>query len=175
MKNSKDIIDQVKKESKDGDNPFPKTREEWFKEYEKRITFASEAFRDLAEVDFNTGFMAADEQAKFILGAEITRLRSELDKANEWIRVNERKPEIKEENESDLVLCMGFKSNRPDMIEYELMRWVKLEKPDTRDRSGSPIEFGWSKRWWDTNPDHYQIHFWRSLPSEFEIYKLLGL
>lgn len=38
-----------------------KTKDEWFGEYEKRTTFASKAFRDLAKYDFGMGFDAGAE------------------------------------------------------------------------------------------------------------------
>jgi hypothetical protein len=41
------------------------------------------------------------------------------------------------------------------------MKWVKLDKTDLLDHNGKPIQYGWSNRWWDTNPDLYDVHFWK--------------
>lgn len=87
----------------------------------------------------------------------------EEESQEEWISVNERMPEVKEDGESELVLCVGYKLNRPETIEYELMRWIKLDKPEVKDSKGNWIEYGWSERSWNSNPDYYWIHFWKKL------------
>jgi hypothetical protein len=89
-----------------------------------------------------------------------------------WISVTERMPEIVEDGESETVLCVGWKGTHPQQAPtYELMKWTKLYKPELTDYKGRPIEYGWSNRWWDTNPDLYNVHFWCSLvhPSDGNI------
>jgi hypothetical protein len=90
--------------------------------------------------------------------------RTEIDKHQvpirekpDWISVKERLPELLEDDESELVLCVGYKGTHPDYIQYELMRWVKLDKPDMKNYKGEWIFYGWSNRWWDRNPDLFQI------------------
>lgn len=82
-----------------------------------------------------------------------------------WISVKERLPKIGEDGESDLVLCLGYKMSRIETVTYSLMKWIKLNKPDLKNSNGEWIEYGWSNRWWDTNPDYYNIHLWQPLPS----------
>jgi hypothetical protein len=83
----------------------------------------------------------------------------------QWISVKERLPDIAEDGESNEVLCLGFKRGRRDTATYEIMRWIKLDKPDLLNHKGEPIMYGWSNRWWDTNPDGIDVYFWMPLPE----------
>ncbi len=87
-----------------------------------------------------------------------------------WISVDDRLPEIKDDDSSDLVFCVGRKGthrHEPDCgyIEYEIMQYVKLEKPDMKNSKGEWIQYGWSNRWWDNNPDLYAVEYWMPLPK----------
>jgi len=85
---------------------------------------------------------------------------------NGWISVKDHKPPLIDEYESELVLCVGWKSTNPyETIQYELMTWEKLNKPKIRNYKGDLIKYGWSNRWWDENPDLYEIHFWKPLKN----------
>jgi hypothetical protein len=81
-----------------------------------------------------------------------------------WISVKDSLPEIIEEDgQSELVLCVGHKGTHPDYVQYELMHWTELAKPDLLDSKGNPIRYGWSNRWWDKNPDLYEVSHWAKL------------
>ncbi len=83
-----------------------------------------------------------------------------------WISIDDALPEIGEDGESKLVLCKGTKGTHrgeEGWTEYELMRYTKLDKPDLKNSKGEWILFGWSNRWWDTNPDLYAVEFWTHL------------
>jgi hypothetical protein len=82
-----------------------------------------------------------------------------------WVSVTDRLPDIVEDGESDLVLCVGHKGTHPEWKEYELMKWTKLDKPDIMNHKGEWIHYGWSNRWWDRNPDLYEITHWMPLPT----------
>jgi len=82
----------------------------------------------------------------------------------DWISVEDRLPEIGEDGVSETVLCVGFKCYRQDTAEYDLMYRKVLEKPELKDSRGRWIKEGWSKRWWDTNPDYYGVTHWMPLP-----------
>jgi len=66
-------------------------------------------------------------------------------------------PKLQKMGESDLVLCVDHKGTHPEWLQYELMKWVKLDNPDIMDHKGQLIYYGWSNRWWDRNPDLYEI------------------
>ena len=89
-----------------------------------------------------------------------------------WISVKDRLPEILEDGESALVLCAGRKGthrHEEGWEQYELMRYVKLDKPDMMNHKGEWIFYGWSNRWWDRNPDLYEVEYWMpllKLPSD---------
>lgn len=83
----------------------------------------------------------------------------------QWISVDERLPEILEDGESEDVLCLGFKKSMPDTAAYVIMRWKLLEKIELLDLKGNPKQHGWSDRWWNINPDGYEIHYWKPLSS----------
>jgi hypothetical protein len=82
-----------------------------------------------------------------------------------WISVKDRLPEIVEDGQSALVLCVGHKGTHPEWQQYELMNWIKLDKPDIMNHKGEWIHYGWSNRWWDRNPDLYEITHWMPLPE----------
>lgn len=88
--------------------------------------------------------------------------------AEGWISINDRLPEISEDGESELVLCVGRKGTHRDeegWEQYEIMRYVKLDMPDMKDSKGQWINYGWSNRWWDRNPDLYEVEYWMPLPK----------
>jgi hypothetical protein len=85
-----------------------------------------------------------------------------------WISVKDKLPEIIEDDYSDEVLCVGHKGTHPNedvFVRYEIMRWKKLSESEQvlNDWMGKKIKYGWSNRWWDTNPDLYNITHWAYL------------
>jgi hypothetical protein len=86
-----------------------------------------------------------------------------------WISVDDRLPEIVEDGESELVLCVGHKGTHPNeegFVRYEIMCWRKLkESEQTLTDYRGKVKYGWSNRWWDTNPDLYNITHWMPLPK----------
>jgi len=86
----------------------------------------------------------------------------------EWIDRKDRLPEIGEDGYSEAVLCFGYKGNHPneeDFMIYEVMYWKELEEDEqvAIDAWGKKVKYGWSNRWWDTNPDLYNISHWAYL------------
>lgn len=60
----------------------------------------------------------------------------------------------------------GTHRNEPDCyIRYEIMQWTKLNRPELKNSKDEWILYGWSNRWWDTNPDLYQVEYWIPLPE----------
>ena len=86
----------------------------------------------------------------------------------EWISVKDKLPEIIEDGYSDKVLCVGHKGTYPNedgFVRYEIMSWKKLSESEQvlTNWRGKKIKYGWSNRWWDTNPDLYDVTHWAYL------------
>lgn len=83
-----------------------------------------------------------------------------------WISVKDRLPEIIDDDCSVEVLVVGWKGTHPhDTIQYDICSWERLMNPEFTDYKGNKVLYGWNKRWWDTNPDLYQVHYWTPLPK----------
>lgn len=85
-----------------------------------------------------------------------------MENKTEWVSVEDGLPDLDEP-----VLCLGFKCSpdRLDTAQYEIMHRMYLDKPELTDHKGNPVKYGWSTRWWDTNPDMYGIFYWMPLPE----------
>ncbi len=89
---------------------------------------------------------------------------------NRWISVEDRLPELIDDDYSEEVLCVGHKGthrNDPNFVRYEVMSYEKLcESKQTRiNYKGEKILYGWSNDWWNTNPDLYDVSHWMPLPK----------
>lgn len=98
-----------------------------------------------------------------VAGLYASQFKPSTVEAKDWISVDDKKPEIIEDGQSEEVLCLGFKMGNPNTATYALLRWTELENPDLLDHQGNPIKYGWNDRWWDKNPDYYNIWFWQKL------------
>lgn len=81
-----------------------------------------------------------------------------------WISTYDKYPELDSEGESEYVLCVGWKGTHPeDTVEYVVMKYLYIEDTGMLNWKGEKIKHGWSIRSWDTNPDLYDIYFWKKL------------
>lgn len=136
------------------------------KEIEQRAEeLAKKTYRDnptdLENVDYkyNTDINAPRKRKAFVKGyiAGATE--------DKWISVKDRLPTIIKDGYSEEVLCVGYKSTNKESVRYEIMSWMELSESQqtTLNYKWEKIKYGWSNRWWDTNPDLYEITHWTPL------------